>query len=339
MSTPRRPERPTVPAWTRVNEEPRDKPRAQRPTTPKASTATREARGRGPKREVTRQATPPQRRAGDAISDAAKGTANALGTVLERAKTKVVDPAQVRDERERERRSAQRKRLAITWGRRLGYVIIAAALVWVVLLSPAFALDPEKVTVTGYGTVVDPTEVREVIDAHEGGSLATLRIGHLASELQDIPGVRQAHVQRSWPDGLTVTLESREPVAAVPERSGGFAFVDDEGVQVGRADSKPKDLPVLNVPVDTPDKKALMAALTVINAMPPELMARITSISAQTADSVSFSLSKGPKVEWGSAEDNDVKAQVLTVLLESKQAAKADVIDVSAPTLPITKNG
>jgi len=44
-------------------------------------------------------------------------------------------------------------------------------------------------------------------------------------------------------------------------------------------------------------------------------------------------------VEWGSAEDNEVKAQVLGVLLESKQARKADVIDVSAPTLPITKNG
>jgi len=30
---------------------------------------------------------------------------------------------------------------------------------------------------------------------------------------------------------------------------------------------------------------------------------------------------------------------VLGVLLESKQARKADVIDVSAPTLPITKSG
>jgi cell division protein FtsQ len=64
----------------------------------------------------------------------------------------------------------------------------------------------------------------------------------------------------------------------------------------------------------------------------------VTAISAATEDSVSFTLHKGPLVEWGSAEDSALKAQVLQVLLESKQARKADVIDVSAPTLPITKN-
>ena len=62
------------------------------------------------------------------------------------------------------------------------------------------------------------------------------------------------------------------------------------------------------------------------------------SVSAATEDSVQFTLADGPMVEWGSAEDSKLKAQVLGVLLGSKHARKADVIDVSAPTLPITKN-
>ena len=92
----------------------------------------------------------------------------------------------------------------------------------------------------------------------------------------------------------------------------------------------------LDVPAG--DERVLQSALGVINSLPAELSARVTAISAATEDSVSFRLSKGPLVEWGSAEDSKLKGKVLMALLESKAASKADVIDVSAPTLPITKN-
>ncbi|MCR6711237.1 MAG: cell division protein FtsQ/DivIB [Demequina sp.] len=95
-------------------------------------------------------------------------------------------------------------------------------------------------------------------------------------------------------------------------------------------------MPTLDVPAG--DERVLQSALGVINSLPAELSARVTAISAATEDSVSFRLSKGPLVEWGSAEDSKLKGKVLMALLESKAASKADVIDVSAPTLPITKN-
>ena len=162
-------------------------------------------------------------------------------------------------------------------------------------------------------------------------------MSHLAAQLKDIPGVREAHVVRHWPNGLVVTLvslESQSRRSLMP--AGGFTLVDDEGVQVGRAAKAPKGLPTLAVPTDKP--KVLAAALGVMSALPADLADRVTSVSAATEDSVQFTLSKGPLVEWGSAEDSELKAQVLDVLLGSKHARKADVIDVSAPTLPITKN-
>jgi cell division protein FtsQ len=178
--------------------------------------------------------------------------------------------------------------------------------------------------------------VRAVVEQDDGASLATLSVGHLASQLRDIPGVRGAHVARKWPDGLVITLESREPVAAVPQITGGYELVDDEGIQVGRASKVPKGLPTLTVPAD--DSKVLKAALAVVNALPDDVMARIESVSASTEDSVKFVLHNGTTVEWGSSEDMALKVQVLQVLLQSKQARNADVIDVSAPTLPITKD-
>ena len=243
---------------------------------------------------------------------------------------------QRKDEREAERRRAKRRRLGIVWGRRFGYVLLAAAAVWLVLLSPVFALDPAKVEVTGYGSVVDPTTVRDVVNAQAGQSLATLSLSHVASKLKDIPGVRAAHVEKHWPDGLVVTIESREPVAALPDHAGGFTLVDDEGVQVGKAATVPAGLPSLTVPQDK--EKVLQAALGVYAALPADLRARVSAMTAATEDSVTFQLADGPRVDWGSAEDSALKAQVLQVLLGSAQAAKAAVIDVSAPTLPITKN-
>jgi cell division protein FtsQ len=279
----------------------------------------------------------PERRAETAITDAARSTVSALQAVLTKAKPSEVPPVSVRrDEREAERRKAKRRRRAIVWGRRAGYLIAAAVAVWLVLLSPLFALDPANVKVSGYGTVVDPEEVEAVIEGESGTSLAMLSVGHVASVLKDIPGVREAHVERSWPDGLVITLVSREPVAAVPSATGGYDLVDDQGIQVGRASRAPKGLPTLDVPAG--DERVLQSALGVINSLPAELSARVTSVSAATEDSVSFRLSKGPLVEWGSSEDSKLKGKVLMALLASKAARKADVIDVSAPTLPITKN-
>ena len=143
----------------------------------------------------------------------------------------------------------------------------------------------------------------------DGQSLATLSMSHLAAELKDIPGVREAHVVRHWPNGLVVTLVSREPVAALPDPTGGFTLVDDEGVQVGRASKAPKGLPTLSVPTDKP--KVLAAALGVMSALPADLADRVKSVSAATEDSVQFTLAEGPMVEWGSAEDSKLKAQVL----------------------------
>jgi len=323
MSAPRRPDRPTsAPQWERVSTAP---PTAQTPTQ------------RTPRPRPPAPPKAPQRRAETGLADAAKGSVSALTVALGRARATVVPPVSERkDEREAERRKAKRRRFAIVWGRRAGYALVAGAAVWLVLLSPVFALDPHKVQVSGYGTVVDPEEVRTLVDSDEGESLATLSLGQLTSQLKDIPGVREAHVERAWPDGLVITLESREPAAAVNQWGGGYILVDDEGVQVGRAATAPKELPTLAVPADNP--KVLTAALGVINALPPELRDRVDSISAPTVDSVSFTLNKGPTVEWGSAEDSELKVKVLQVLLTSKKARWSDVVDVSAPTLPITRN-
>lgn len=242
-------------------------------------------------------------------------------------------------DRLRERTRAQHRVAAIKWAKRAAYVAIGVLAVWLILLSPLFALDTAKVETTGFGTVVDPSEVAVAVAAHKGTSLALLNTTHLANEIREVPGVRAVSIEREWPSGLAISLESREPVAAIPDADGGFILVDDEAIQVGHADEAPAVLPVIEVPLGEDHVRVLKSVLGVVDELPVDVSTRVDIIKAKTEDSVTFTLRDGPRVEWGSAEQSALKAKVLEVLLGSGDADDAEVIDVSAPTLPITSKG
>ncbi|PKQ25721.1 MAG: peptidase S9 [Actinobacteria bacterium HGW-Actinobacteria-4] len=234
-----------------------------------------------------------------------------------------------------------RARSRLRWrtvARRAGYAAVVAFLAWLAVLSPLFALEADSVEVSGFGTVVDEAAVRAVIAQHEGSSLVLLNVEHVRNQLTDVPGVREVVVERVWPAGLIVTLTSREPVAAIPDPAGGLVLVDDEGVEVARSVAVPDNVPLITVPVGPDHVRVLEAVLRVVRELPATLLERVEGIRADTEDSVQFTLRDGPQVEWGSAEQSALKAEVLQVLLESDRAAGADVIDVSAPTLPITRS-
>lgn len=238
-------------------------------------------------------------------------------------------------ERLRERRSAQTRLSLLTWGKRLGIAAGAVGAGWLVLLSPVFALDPGATEASGFGSVVSPEQVTEVIARHEGTSLMMLNTGDVTSEIEQLVGVREVQITRVWPAGLRVEIVSSEPVAAIPQDSS-FLLVDDLGETVDTADAAPEQLPVITIPVGEGSKRILAGVLDVVDEIPVALRDRVKGIEAQTEDSISFVLRDGPRVEWGSGEQSALKAQVLAALLDSEQTDGVDVIDVSAPSLPIT---
>ncbi|MCB2178057.1 MAG: cell division protein FtsQ/DivIB [Actinomycetales bacterium] len=215
--------------------------------------------------------------------------------------------------------------------------VVVAALAWLLLLSPVLALQADEVAVRVEGdrAVVDVTAVTTILTNLAGTPLPRLDTVGVRREVLDVPGVRAASVTRSWPHGVLVTVVARDPVAAVPE-GGGYALLDAEGVQVGRSDDAPKDLPVVTVPLDDP--AAMTAVLLVLQQLPADLAADVTGASAENQDAVRLSLSDGTTVEWGSADQSALKAAVVRTLRASKAAAGVKVYDVSAPTLPITRS-
>jgi len=237
-------------------------------------------------------------------------------------------------ERLAERKRTERRRALARFGRWAAVAAVVAGALWAFFMSPLFALDPAKIELSGLSNEIDATTVTGVLESHDGESLALLNVPHVADQLRNIKGVLDAKVERVWPAGLRVTLVPRHPVAVIASATG-FALLDADAIQVGLVDQAPADLPLVTVPVG--DVRVLAAVLEVIRNLPADLLGRVSGIGAQTEDTVSFDLRDGPHIEWGSAEDSALKAQVLQVMLASPSASSAGVIDVSAPTLPITR--
>lgn len=237
-------------------------------------------------------------------------------------------------ERAKARRNLARRQV-LAWA---GGVVGTGALGWLLLVSPVLALDPAQVQVTGAGTVVAVDQVAAVVAERAGTPLPRLDTVRLRDRVLEVPGVREARVVRDWPHGLLVQLVSREPVAAVPEAAPatGLALLDEQGVQVGRADVAPAGLPVVDVPVG--DQRTLAAVLGVLEQLPADLLAQVESVAARTQDTVTMQLRDGgARVDWGSADETPLKIAVLGALRAAPAAAGATVFDVSAPRMPITR--
>jgi len=240
-------------------------------------------------------------------------------------------------ERLQEKRTVERRRQLSTGAVRILVVALAAGAVWLALMSPLFAFDATAAEVSGTGDVVDMGAVTAVVAQFDGQSLATMNTRAMALQLDELQGVREARVERVWPHGVRITITTRVPVAAIAAPAGGYVLLDDQAVQISTVEAPPPGVPVVGIPpVD--NERVLRAVIGVVNALPADLRARVSDISAQTEDSVVMQLRDGPRVEWGSAEQSELKAEVLAVMLSSGEVGTAPVIDVSAPTLPITRN-
>lgn len=221
--------------------------------------------------------------------------------------------------------------------RRLGVLAVAGFIVWVVWWSPIFALRAEEVSVVSDGSLVDIDAVGGVVDVFVGKPLTRLDLGDVEEACGTVVGVLDVRAEREWPHGLTVEVTERTPVATIADSAQGYLLVDIEGVVLDILDQPQGDLPVVTVPVGEGNSRILSAALTAVAALPPELAIRIEAVRAETEDSVTLFVRDGPRIEWGSAEDSALKAQVIEVML-SVGGTPPEIIDVSAPTLVVTRD-
>lgn len=234
-------------------------------------------------------------------------------------------------ERLEELRAAERRSRAKT----IGYVAAAAGIigvvVWVVAFSPFLAFSGEF-TLEGADSYITEEEISQVVAGEEGTPLIRVNTGELQNQLVEEFPLKDAIIARQWPQGLRIYVDERTGVAQAPRKSG-FAILDGEGVELGKVKKKAEGLPVVDVDSKAEDLPIIMSAiLHVMDELPEDIRSDVTKVGANTPDDITFNLESGAKVMWGSDEDTELKAEVLSALLE----VPADLYNVVSPHSPIT---
>nr|WP_255519065.1 FtsQ-type POTRA domain-containing protein [Kitasatospora sp. SID7827] len=183
-------------------------------------------------------------------------------------------------------------------------------------------------------------DVERALGGTARGPLARVDLDEARSEVAGLSRVASVEVWRGWPHTLRVKVTERRPVAAIRRDGGdGFVQVDADGVEFATEPQPPPGVPVVGLELSRPaqdavaviDRPALVrAAVTVAAGLPPEVAKQAGSLTVYSYDDIRLGLSSGATVRWGSAEQTDRKAKVLTALL----GRKASNYDVSAPDAP-----
>ena len=232
--------------------------------------------------------------------------------------------------RRRTARAARRRPLV--WLAGLVAVAALGAFLWAGPL-----LSVRTVRVDGAVTLA-ATQVQEAARVAAGTPLLQVDVDAAAARVARLPQVADVQVTRGWPSTVVITVVERTPLAVV-ETAGGRTLVDAEGVLFDTITGTPPDGVVpLQVGDAGPDDPATEAGLTAIAALPSELRAEVTRVTAREegADGVAVGLvmADGTDVLWGDASESARKAAVLTALLqqiEGGEVEPAGTLDISTP--------
>jgi cell division protein FtsQ len=293
--------------------EPGEQPAAE-PAEPAEGTEEAED-GEGPRRRARRERE--QRRA-------AQQRATVIEHARREAKRKVADQAAAAPPRLGER--AVKGLKLLVWL----VVLTVASVALGLLLYFTPAMSARSLVVVGTGAVTRD-EVVGVAQIQPGTPLLQIDTDAVADRVAGIRRVASARVQREYPSTLRITVVERVPVVVKDYPDGPHLF-DRDGVDFATA-PPPPGLPYIEVDNPGPTDPPTMAALDVMTALRPEVVAQVSRIAAPSVASITLTLNDGRTVVWGTTDRTDEKAEKLAALLTQP----GRVYDVSSPDLPTVK--
>lgn len=210
----------------------------------------------------------------------------------------------------------------------LALSVLTVALGLVLYFTPV--MSARSIIVSGTGAVTRE-QVLDTAKVRLGTPLLQIDTGRVANRVATIRRVASARVQRQYPSALRITIVERVPVA-VKDFPDGPHLYDRDGVDFATA-PPPPGLPYLDVDNPGPNDPATRAALEVLTALRPEVVAQVSRIAAPSVASITLTLTDGRTVIWGTTDRTTEKAEELAALLTQP----GHTYDVSSPDLPTVK--
>lgn len=224
-------------------------------------------------------------------------------------------------------RSKRRLKVWIGIGVGVLLVALAAFLVWLFLLSTTFSAEE---TVVEGEQLLTSDVIKEAAAVPKNVPLARLDTGAMRERVENLPEVRSADVSVDYPNAVRIQVRERVAIYQLA-KDEAFAWVDAEGVEFRTGQARSKSLPEVKLTRDSARIRRDVA--TVATHIPEAAKTRVRLIRAKSVDRIEVSLDDRRLIVWGSADESELKSEVLEALL----SVDAKVYDVSAPNHPTTR--
>jgi cell division protein FtsQ len=235
------------------------------------------------------------------------------------------------------RRAARRHRRRVAMGVTSLLLLLGAAAG--ALYSPL--LDVDHIRVAG-AYHLGAGEVARVSGLRRGDRLFDLDPARAAAKVEGIPWVRDARVERRWPDGVVIRVTERTPVATVATSSGTKRVITTGGVVAGRATGFDVALPTVSLETGVPKVGSHLApavadAVEMVGALPGTVKRMMTGATVTATGDVTVQLAPSGEIRFGRAEQVSEKYLAAETLLggavQLQRLCRVDVRIPSAPTL------
>jgi cell division protein FtsQ len=208
-------------------------------------------------------------------------------------------------------------------------VLVGVLATWLIAFSSVFGV--RTVDVRGVH-VLTADQVRAAADISNGTPLVRLDTSAITKRVERLPEVASAQVSTSFPSTVVIMIEERVAVGYTL-RSSHPVLVDRTGAAYRRVAHPPTGLPHFVLPTGAQQRATAAAVAAVATALPTELIRQVRFIDALNPNRITLVLSGQRLVQWGSAEQTELKARLLPALLRRPVSS----VDLTDPNQPITR--
>ena len=247
---------------------------------------------------------------------------------------------------------SRKERVPLTRARKLLYtasVLAIIAVLYVVLVFFSPLLATQKITVRGT-SLLETTQVEQKLGPLRGVPLTRIDEKKVRELIGQDNVLRSVQVESRPPHELVVTLKERTAVAVV-KQGDTYHTVDSDGVSLLESATQPDtSVPLVRFSGDDPKTSDEFRTIsTVLSAMPSALLVQVKEAGATSTSSITITLRDNTTVQWGTAEESELKAKVLLSLRQAiakraqeeksseAQMQNVTIYDVSAPRVPVTR--
>jgi cell division septal protein FtsQ len=122
-------------------------------------------------------------------------------------------------------------------------------------------------------------EILKALEPWKAGNLVTLDLAPLASQLQRLPWIERVTLAKKFPDGLSVRVAERKPVALLRE-GGRLFFLDARGIPIAPYDARSDHAEYVLVTGERVALAEAVALLEDLRVRSPDYFSALSEIAA-----------------------------------------------------------